>query len=67
MTDAQFLEWIAAPWAMRCVLVEVGVNVGGAETTRYLSNRDYVTGPADTPANRPILRCCRAGCASMSG
>ena len=55
MTDAQFLAWIAAPWAMRCVLVEVGVNVGGAETTRYLSNRDYVTGPADTPANQVYL------------
>lgn len=55
MTDAQFLEWIVAPWAMRCVLVEVGVNVEGVETTRYLSNRDYVTGPADTPANQAYL------------
>lgn len=51
MTDAEFLVWAASPDAMRCVLVEAGVNVGGAETVRYLSSRDYVTGAADTPAN----------------
>lgn len=55
MTDADFLAWAASPTALRCVLVEVGVNVGGVETVRYLSNRNYVTTPTDAPANQVYL------------
>jgi hypothetical protein len=32
-------------------LVEVNVKSGGVETTRYLSNKGYVTRPTDTPSN----------------
>lgn len=55
MTDADFLSWAASPAALRCVLVEVAVRSGGTEVTRYLSNRDYVTGPSDTPAHTAYL------------
>jgi hypothetical protein len=51
MTDAEFIAWLKSDSAVRCVLVEVVVNVGGVETTRYLSNRGYVTGAGDTPAH----------------
>ena len=51
MTDAQFIAWLKDSSAVRCVLVEVNVKSGGAEITRYLSNRGYVTAPNDTPAN----------------
>lgn len=51
MTDAQFIAWLKDSAAIRCVLVEVNVKSGGVETTRYLSNRGYVTRPTDTPPN----------------
>lgn len=51
MTDAQFVAWLKDHSAIRCVLVEVNVKTGGVETTRFLSNKGYVTSPTDTPAN----------------
>lgn len=51
MTDAEYTAWLSTPSAMRCILIEASVNVSGVETVRYLSNRGYVTGAADTPAN----------------
>lgn len=54
MTDQQFAAWLKNPTAIRCILVEVDVKlkVGGALTTRYLSDTGYVTSGSDTPANR---------------
>lgn len=49
MTDAQFIAWLKDSAAIRCVLLEVNVQVGGVETTRFLSNKGYVTGVGDTP------------------
>lgn len=51
LTDAQFVAWLKDSSAIRCVLIEVNVKTGGAETTRFLSNKGYVTSPTDTPAN----------------
>lgn len=42
--------WLAEDQQI-CLLAEVGVKSGGTETTRYLSNAGYVSGPSDTPAN----------------
>jgi hypothetical protein len=52
ISDAQFHAWLSDPSALRTTLIEVVANVAGTETTRYLSTRPYVTGPADTPANQ---------------
>lgn len=51
MTDELFLQWLKDSSAIRCVLMEVIAKVGGVETTRYLSNKGYVTGAGETPAN----------------
>lgn len=51
MTDAQFVAWLKESTAMRCVLAEVVVRVGGVETTRYLSTAGYMTSATDTPAS----------------
>ena len=51
ISDAEYTAWLASPDAMRCILVEASVNVAGSEITRYLSNRGYVTGAAESPAN----------------
>lgn len=51
MTDSQFIAWLKDSSAIRCVLIEVDVKTGSVETTRFLSNKGYVTGPAETPAN----------------
>jgi hypothetical protein len=51
ISDAEYLAWLSAPSAMRCVLVEANVRSGGSEITRYMSNKGYVTGASDTPAN----------------
>jgi hypothetical protein len=59
MTDEQFVAWLKDSSAMRCALVEVNVKTGGVETTRYLSNKGYVTSPSDTPSNtsyQPVIR-----------
>lgn len=53
-----FGTWLKDQRAIRCVLIEVGVQVGGVETTRYLSNKAYVTGATDSPANtvyKPVV------------
>src|SRR5687768_12091807 len=39
--DAQFAAWLEDSSAQRVTLFEVGVKVGGVDTTRYLSNRAY--------------------------
>lgn len=51
VTEAQVKAWLKNNTAKRRVLVEVGVQVGGVETTRYLSNKGYLTGATDVPAN----------------
>jgi hypothetical protein len=52
MTDQQFIDWLADPLAIRCVLVEAVVNSGGIEQTRYLSNLGYV---CSNPQNPTVL------------
>lgn len=51
MTDVEFSVWLQSASAIRMVLVEAQVNVGGAELTRYLASRPFVTGVAEAPAN----------------
>jgi hypothetical protein len=46
-----FLQWLRDGTARRCVLMDVNVQVDGVETTRYLSNKAYVTASNETPAN----------------
>ena len=63
MTDAQFLQWLKSPLAIRMVLIEVQVNVVGSEVTRYIASRPYVTGPAEVPANTVYLPLATGGLA----
>jgi len=51
ISDAEYNSWLSSPSAFRCILVEANVNVSGSETTRYLSNRGYVTEASESPAN----------------
>lgn len=51
MTDAQFLAWLSSPDSIRIVLVEAVANIGGSESTLYLSTHPFATGATDTPAN----------------
>ena len=51
VSDAEYAAWLSSPSAMRCVLVEATVNVGGSEVVRYMSDKGYVTSPTDTPSN----------------
>ena len=52
ISDAQFQDWLKDQTAVRCVLVEADVKLaGGGVVTRYLSNKTYVTGAGDSPAN----------------
>lgn len=51
ITDLEYTAWLSSPQALRCVLVEASVQVGGSETVRYLSDRGYTTSPTDSPAN----------------
>ncbi len=55
MTDAAFLAWLQSATAIRVVLIEAAVNVGGTDITRYLSTKPYVTEAGDTPANTHYL------------
>jgi hypothetical protein len=50
ISDADYALWLARDNA-RALLVEAKAYSGGAEVTRYLANRAYVSGPAATPAN----------------
>ncbi|MBC3931974.1 hypothetical protein [Undibacterium curvum] len=54
MNQADFVRWLKSR-ARRVVLIEIGVNSGGQELTRYLSTGAYNTGPADVPANQVYL------------
>lgn len=49
ITDAQFEAWFDDSAAQRVTLFEVGVLVGGVQTTRYLSTKAYSRGDAATP------------------
>lgn len=51
ISDSEYKAWLSNQSAIRCVLVEATVKVGGSEIVRYMSNRGYVTGGADSPAN----------------
>ncbi len=58
ISDSEYKAWLSDQSAIRCVLVEATVKVGGSEIVRYMSNRGYVTGGADSPANtvyEPII------------
>ena len=61
MTDAEYLEWLKSESAVKCVLLEVGVSIGGVSSTLYLSNRGYTTAPTDSPANTNYLPVVRGG------
>ena len=63
MTDQQFMAWLKNPAAVRMVLIEAEVNEAGAEVTRYIASREYVTGPADVPANTAYLPLAKGGLA----
>ena len=63
MTDEQFMAWLKNPAAVRMVLIEAEVNVAGAEVTRYIASREYVTGPADVPSNTAYLPLAKGGLA----
>ena len=52
ISDSEYNNWLVSSYAVRCVLIEANVNVSGSETTRYLSNRKFVTGSGDTPSNK---------------
>jgi hypothetical protein len=54
-TDAQMIAWLKNDSAIRCVLMEVVVLTSGVETTRYISNRGYVTSPSETPPNQAYI------------
>jgi hypothetical protein len=43
ITDVQFAAWQGDSGAQRVMLFEVGVKVGGVDTTRYLSTKAYNT------------------------
>jgi hypothetical protein len=62
VTDADFIAWVKSDSRIACVLIEVGVRSGGAEITRYLSNRGYTTSPTDVPANTHYLGVVNGGC-----
>jgi hypothetical protein len=57
MTDAQYLEWLKSPAAIRVVLIEATASIAGVDTVLYMATRGYNTAPTDVPANthyRPI-------------
>lgn len=56
--NSDFLQWLKDPTAIRVILIEAVALVDGVETTRYISNVGWKSGPADTPANthyEPIM------------
>lgn len=61
LTDAQFKAWLASGDSLRTALVEVVARIGGTETTLYLSNRNYATADADTPASTAYTACISGG------
>ena len=61
LSDAQFTAWLASASSIRTVLVEVVARIVSTETTLYLSNRNYITGSADTPASTAYQACIAGG------
>lgn len=51
VTDAQLIAWLKSGTAKRRILMEVGVKVSGVETTRYLSDKGYITKSGESPAS----------------
>lgn len=51
MTDAEFTTWLERQNAQRVILVELSVNSGGSEITRYLASEGWTSAPTDTPAS----------------
>lgn len=55
VSDSVLLAWIRSGTAKRRILIEVGAQVGGSETTLYTSDKGYTTSSADTPASTNYL------------
>lgn len=55
MSTQDFQAWLEDSSAIRCMLIEVEVNTGTADTTIYISNRNYATQASDTPSNQVYL------------
>lgn len=55
LTQQEFQAWLDNSQAIKCILVEVVVNIANVETILYLSNRNYNTTATDTPANTNYL------------
>lgn len=51
ISDAQYLAWLKRDGEPRALLVEAVAYSGGAEVTRTLSNKVFISGPLDDPAN----------------
>lgn len=49
--DPDFLNWLRNPAGIRLVLIEAVAMVNGVETTHYMSNHGWKSGPNDTPPN----------------
>lgn len=47
LTDPQFIGWLNSSSGIRTVLVEAVANIGGSDTTLYLSSRNYTDGAAN--------------------
>lgn len=51
MTDAEYSAWLDSDDAQRVVLLELGVNSGGTEATRYVASRQFISAATDSPAS----------------
>lgn len=49
--STDFMSWLRNPVAVRIVLIEAVAMVDGVETTRYMSNHGWKSGPDDEPPN----------------
>lgn len=69
ISDAAFLTWLGSSTAQRCSLFELtylGDNAGApGEMHAYVSDRGYVTGHTDTPADR-VYEACVVGTPTFS-
>lgn len=54
-TQAQIEAWLRRDDRLPVLLAEVSVRVAGVETTRYLTDKIYITGATDVPANTAYL------------
>jgi len=55
INSSTYTAWLNDNTAIRCILVEVVVNVSDIETTRYLSTTGYLTSPDDSQQNIAYL------------